>query len=229
MKVPAPITYPLTTPQVPVYGMVRNVIVLYSWKTHLSLQWVWWQTFLCSNHPATYVLFHNVNSVWNMIVFSQCALEEITLNFLQQVFFKSLTLLGQCVCLYVYFLLYLQCKKNVSSRITLNFIYLFCGFFFFLTGTSSDWSCSFDGTPVNDVYTAWSKANKSFCTCFWNSGEMFSLILRPHWNFSLGKSNQMSHEGLLMNSCIWKWGIPQSRATAFAGKQANSDGETMQI
>lgn len=165
---------------------------LYFWKTYLSLQCVSWQALLCSNHPATYVLFHNVNSVWNMIAFSQCALEEITLNFIQQYSFIFFDF-TRTMCVSVCFSTILTMQKNVSSRMTLNFIHLLCGFFVFITGTSSDWSCSFDGTPVNDVYTAWSKANKSFCTCFWNSGELFSLILRSHWNSSLGKSNQMSH------------------------------------
>lgn len=79
-------------------------------------------------------------------------------------FLKALTLLRVCVFICLFSTTH---KAKRSTRISVNFIYLFCGgFAFFLTGTSSGWSCSFDGTPDNDVYAAWSKANKPFCTCF---------------------------------------------------------------
>lgn len=110
------------------------------------------------------------NSVWNLICFSRCIERGDSRVDIAAVFKGFDFILCVSIC---FFSTILKMQKYVSCGSNLNFIY-FCGVFVFLTGTSSGWSCSFDGTPVNDVYTTWSEANKSFCTCFWNSGEWCS-------------------------------------------------------
>lgn len=125
-----------------------------------------------------------------------CVLEEISLNFIQKDFFKNLCYV--CLHLPAYFLLCLQRNKRASRMSFINLfcvLFVVCFCFVFLSGTSSDWSCSFDGTPVNDIYAAWSKANKPFCTCVWNSGELFFLMKDHTETLILAKATKYLMKG----------------------------------
>lgn len=115
--------------------------------------------------------------MWNLVWFSHCIERDDSEVEIVAVLksFDFILFVGVSIC---FFSTILKMQKKLYLVEAVWILYhCFCGVFVFLTGTSSGWSCSFDGTPFNDVHTAWSKANKSLCTCFWNSGEWCSLIL----------------------------------------------------
>lgn len=115
LKVPAPITYPLTTPQVPVYGMVRSLICFEFLKTELSL-------------PVGFMS-------WTMMFKPSCTLNVLAIvckislcierDYLGWYSSGSLKLWLYSLCVSIFFFsTILQMQKDVSCGSSLNFIYL---------------------------------------------------------------------------------------------------------